>query len=217
MLRVLVADHDESSRANAKAALGARSDFHVTEAASRRELLARAGSGCDLVLLEPLLSRGDEVALVKRVCQVAPRAHVLVVTEMDELRFGLHALRNGAKGCVMKGYPPGTLLAAALRVAGGGIHMSEALAEEIAITASRGEAPAWHRALTKRQRQIFAMLVSGWNISTIASTLRLGIPTVLCYKSGIHTKLGCKSLNDLVQYATDQGLAEQCQQECEWM
>ncbi len=216
MIRVVVADKNETLR------LGLRSlfdqyhaKFKVSEAADRAGLINRLrNDDCHLVIMEPLLCAGGGEALIRQIKRESPGSKVLIYTELDERTFGARAIRCGARGYVMKSSPASELLTAVERVGAGRLHMSEALAEEIALSIAddRGDAP--HETLSERERTVFAMLVCGRKVKEIASALNLSSKTVSTHKTRAMVKLRCKSFSELVQYAMSKGLKDDCEMVC---
>ena len=214
-MQVVVADRNETMR------LGIRTLFNhqfggamVSEAASRTDLMNRLRSGdYGLVVVDPLMCGGSGESLIRQIREVAPRANVLIYTDLDELKFGMHAIRCGAKGYVMKSSPTSELLTAASRVSTGKVHISQALAEEFAINMWRAaENP--HETLSERERLVFSMLVGGRTVTNIASSLHLSIKTISTHKSRAMQKLRCKSLTDLIDYAYSHDLKAECEARC---
>jgi DNA-binding NarL/FixJ family response regulator len=217
MIRVVVADKNETMRLGMKALFdkyGAR--FAVTEAADRAGLISTIqNDDCHLVIVEPLLCAGTGEALIRQIKRESPKINVLVYTELDELKFGVEAIRCGARGYVMKSRPASELLTAADRVGAGRIHMSEALAEEVAFNSWRDKPGAPHDILSEREKMVFAMLVCGRTVTTIAYALNLSIKTVSTHKARAMSKMRCKSLSELVEYAISHGLKDECEALCQ--
>ena len=216
MIRTVVADRSETMRLGLRALFDKQpGKFAVTEAASRGDLLDRIGKeDCQLVVVEPLLCGGSGEALIRQIRRLSPQANVLVYTDLDELKFGIRAIRSGAKGYVMKSCTSTELLTAASRVSVGKVHMSEALAEEVALTAWEKRAEDRHEDLSEREMQVFSMLVCGRTVTNIAHTLYLSVKTISTHKARAMAKLGCKSLSELVHYAIAKNLKEECEARC---
>jgi DNA-binding NarL/FixJ family response regulator len=213
MIRTVVADRSETMRLGVRALFDKHPGrFSISEAASRGDLLAKIGKEeCQLVVVEPLLCGGSAEALIRQIRRLSPQANVLVYTDLDELKFGIRAIRSGAKGYLMKSCSSSELLAAASRVSAGRMHMSEALAEEVAMHAwdKRKEAP--HQDLSEREMQVFSMLVCGRTVTNIGAAMHLSVKTISTHKARAMAKLGCKSLSDMVHYAISKNLKEECE------
>jgi len=213
---MVIADRIETMRLGVCALFKQHPNMEVVhEADSRFDLIDKLQkSHYNLVLIDPVLLGGHEETLLRQICAVAPRSHILVYTEMDELHFGMRAIRCGAKGYVMKSRPAQELLAAANRVSTGKVHMSEALAEVVARHTWEGNKSALHESLSDREYLVFAMLVCGKNVTGIAASLHLSIKTISTHKARAMLKLQCKSLSDMIQYSISHDLSAECRARC---
>jgi two-component system, NarL family, invasion response regulator UvrY len=217
MIRVVVADKNETMRIGMRTLFEKHStSFSIWEAADRTSLLNNvANHECNLVILEPLMCPGGGEALIRQVRRESPVAKVLVYSELDERKHGVRAIRCGARGYVMKSSPAADLLAAAERVSAGRMHMSQALAEEVALSAWGDKTDAPHEMLSEREKMVFSMLVCGWSVKNIASVLNVSNKTVSTHKARTLVKMRCANLSELVQYAIVKGLKEDCEALCQ--
>lgn len=216
MIQMMVADRSETMRLGVCALFNKNpGNVVIQEAASRADVIAKLQiDHYNLILVDPILAAGHEETFLRQIRSVAPRSHVLVYTELDELHFGMRAIRCGAKGYVMKSRPANELLAAASRVSAGKVHMSEALAEEVALNTWEGKETCLHESLSDREYLVFAMLVCGRSVTSIAVTLHLSIKTISTHKARAMVKLRCKSLSDMIQYCIGHNLSAECRARC---
>jgi DNA-binding NarL/FixJ family response regulator len=216
MMRMLVADRSETMRLGVCTLFSKQdNDTVIQEATSRADLIVKLQSDqYHLVLVDPLLAAGNEETFLRQIRAVAPRAHVLVHTELDELHFGMRAIRCGVKGYVMKSQPACELLMAVSRVSAGKVHLSEQLAEEVALNSWEGKSATQHDSLSDREYMVFAMLVCGKTVSGIAAVLNLSIKTISTHKARAMVKLRCKTLGDMIQYSIAHNLADECRARC---
>jgi len=217
MLRVVVADKSETMRLGMKTLFAKYpSRYKVWEANDRATLLQQVmDNDCNVVIVEPLLCAGAGEALIRQIRRESPRANILIYTELDERRHGVRAIRCGARGYLMKSCPASELLTAADRVGAGRMHMSETLAEAVALSAWGEKQDAPHDTLSEREKMVFSMLVCGWTVKNIAHALNLSSKTVSTHKARTLGKMGCKSLSELVEYAISRGLKEECEAQCQ--
>jgi DNA-binding NarL/FixJ family response regulator len=217
MIRLVVADRNETMRLGMKALFErASARFQVWEAADRASLLNQvSNNNCNLVIMEPLLCAGTGEALIRQVRRESPNVNVLIYTELDERKHGVRAIRSGARGYVMKSSPSAELLSAVDRVVSGRMHLSDALAEEVALSAWSDRPDLPHETLSEREKIVFAMLVCGGSVKSIAATLNLSSKTVSTHKARTLVKMRCKSLSELVEYAISNGLKEEFEAQCQ--
>jgi len=213
MIRVVVADKNETMRLGIKTLFSRHpTRFSMSEAEDRTALMqALSKNDCHLVIVDPTLCAGAGEALIRQIRRESPSANVLVFTELDELKHGVRAIRCGAKGYLMKSSSALELMNAVERVSSGRMHMSEALAEEVALSAWGLKQETPHESLSEREKMVFAMLVCGMSVTAIAVALNLSCKTVSTHKARTLTKMHCKSLSELVEYAVSHGLKEECE------
>lgn len=213
MIRVVVADKNETMRLGIKTLFGRQaSRFMMSEAADRIALMQELSKNdCQLVIVDPILCAGSGEALIRQIRRESPSANVLVFTELDELKHGVRAIRCGAKGYLMKSSTASELMNAVERVSSGRMHMSEALAEEVALSAWGLKQETPHESLSEREKVVFAMLVCGMSVTAIAVALNLSCKTVSTHKARTLTKMRCKNLSELVEYALSHGLKQECE------
>jgi two-component system invasion response regulator UvrY len=216
MIRVVVADKNETMRLGVKTLFGQHGTrFKVWEASDRAGLISEIlNNDCQLVIVEPLLFAGSGEALIRQIKRESPNSNVLVYTELDELKHGVRAIRCGARGFLMKTSSASELLVAADRVGSGKMHMSVALAEEVALSAWGDRQDAPHELLSDREKLVFSMLVCGFSVTSIAHKLNLSSKTISTHKARAMTKMRCKSLSELIEYAITKGLKEECEVTC---
>jgi len=216
MMRVMVADNNETMRLGMKAVFGKQPlRYAVGEAGDRAGLMSELlNSNYELVVLDPMLCAGAGESLIRQIRREAPKAHVLVYTDLDELKHGVRAIRAGARGYLMKNRPAAELLDAAERVTAGKLHISEALAEEVALSAWGIKQDTPHETLSDREKMVFAMLVCGMTVTEIAAALNLSCKTVSTHKARTLTKMRCRNLSELIEYALSHGLKPDCEAMC---
>jgi two-component system invasion response regulator UvrY len=216
MIRLVVADKNETMRLGMKTLFNLHATkFQVWEASDRSGLMSELlNNNCSLVIMEPLLFANSGEALIRQIKRESPHTSVLVYTELDELKLGVRAIQCGARGYLMKSSSAAELLAAADRVGSGKMHMSPALAEEVALSAWGDKPEAPHELLSDREKQVFFMLVCGWSVTRIAQRLNLSSKTISTHKARTMTKMRCKTLSELIEYAIAKGLKDDCETAC---
>jgi DNA-binding NarL/FixJ family response regulator len=217
MLRVLVADGNETMRLGIRSILGeGRDGITIDEVAEHEQLLMHLGSReYDVVLVDPMLAGGTDRFLIEQMIGLAPAARILVLSDADELVHGEAAIRAGAKGYLMKTCSIKDLTTAVARVSRGDIYTSHELAVEVVMNRNRACFPETpHDRLTQRERQVFAMQVCGMPVKDVASRLKLSTKTVSTHKARAMLKLGTNTFTEMVQYAIAQGILEDCKARC---
>jgi DNA-binding NarL/FixJ family response regulator len=201
--RVFVADDHAIVREGLKRILAADPAFAVAgEAKDGHEALAavRAG-GFEILLLDLSMPGRSGIELVRLVKAERPDLRVLVLSMHDEQQYAVRAIRAGASGYLTKDAAPTQLVAALGKIAAGGLFITPAVAEALAIglQAPADELP--HKRLSDREYEILLLLAAGESVTAIAERLHLSVKTVSTHKTHIHEKMNLGSLAELVRYA----------------
>lgn len=202
MINLIIADDHAIVRHGVKQILALAIDIRVVgEAGDGEELLdVLMRTTCDLVLLDLNMPGLSGVDLIKRLHTDRPDIPILVLSMHIEGQIASRALKAGAVGYLTKDSEPEILIGAIRKVAGGGKFIDAALVETLVFD-NDPESRAPHESLSKRELQVFLMLVSGKTVSEIASELYVSIKTVSTHKSRFMQKMNLATHTDLVRYA----------------
>lgn len=208
MTRVLLADDHAIIRDGVKQILADTDDLVVAgEAANGAALLKLiAEQAWDVVVLDISMPGKNGLELVKLIRQDHPRLPILIFSMHQEEQYALRALHAGASGYLTKESDGEVLVAAIRRVAAGGVHVSEKLAELLARDRMPKSDEEPHARLSDREFQIFGKIVAGTRLTDIATEFNLSIKTVSTHKSRILQKMNMTSDTELVRYAIAKGL-----------
>lgn len=210
MIKVLIADDHTILRAGLKHMLSEYPDIVVGgEAGNGHEVIAMIQSEpWDVLMLDMTMPGKSGIELIKQAKLLAPKLPILVLSMHKEDVFAVRALKAGASGYLCKDNAEEELVAALRKVAAGGMYITAAAAEKLALDALAGEradVPP-HTRLSDREYQIFRALAAGDSVSDIAQALNLSIKTVSTHKAHVMEKMGCASIAELVRYAIEHDL-----------
>lgn len=210
MIRVLIADDHTIVREGLKQVLAATDDVVVAgEAADGQDALEQVRNNeWDIVVLDMSMPGISGIDLIKRIKQVKPKLPLLVLSMHREDQFAVRALKAGASGYLTKESAAEQLVSAIRRVAGGGKHISRALAEKLAYEIDPFEEKPPHELLSDREYQVFQMLVAGKHITEIAAELSLSAKTISTHKLRLMQKLNVSNNAELMHYAITRHLFE---------
>lgn len=217
MIRTLLAEANPVARLGIRSLLRASAEaLDIDEAGSHAELLAKLSERYyEFIIVEPAMGGETGTALVERLHALAPWADILVFTALDELSFGVRAIRHGARGYLMKTAGRDELKAAVKRVAGGKLYLSKALAGEFAAGVRKYDARKKpHESLGKREFEVFALAVCGMTVIESAQILHLDTGTVGDFKRGVMSRLDASTPQGLAEYAATHGLGADCSATC---
>lgn len=166
----------------------------VVEAGSTAELLAAVQkTPVDLVLLDIQLPNENSLDVIDK---IALGRRVLVLSAHDEPRMIKRALKGGAQGFVRKDAPPKTLLKAIRDAAAGktvlAADLAMRLAESLRAEPDQIDFEDRVKALTRRQREVLALLADGKSNREIAGALFVSEGTVKNHVTQILAALGVR-------------------------
>jgi two-component system invasion response regulator UvrY len=213
MIRTLIVEENSLARLGIRSILGRHAaSLEIDEAASSTALTARLRARYyELIIAEPAQSGRVDTTLVARLRATSPWSAVLVYTALDELTFGVDAIRAGAKGYLMKSASHVELKAAVKRVAGGQVYLSKALAAEFKAGVrkyDRRHMP--HDTFSRREFEVFSMAVCGMTTVESAQVLEIGTEAVGVLKRSVMARLRASAPEDMAAYAVAQGLVYDC-------
>ena len=210
MIRLLVADDHTLVREGLKQILAAAPDLQVAgEAVDGDQTLAKVRAGeFDLVLLDMSMPGIAGIELIRRLKLEKPRLRILVLSMHGEQQYAARAYKAGASGYLTKDSASGELVGAIRKVAAGGVYISPAAAEQLALDAAPGQSGPRHVTLSDREFEVFRLLVSGRSVGDIADQLNLSAKTVSTHKTRIQEKMGLPSTAELVRYALEHNLLD---------
>ena len=209
--RLLIADDHAIVREGLKRILAADPSFALAgEAKDGHEVLAavRAG-GFEVLLLDLSMPGRSGIELVRQVKAERPDLRVLVLSMHDEQQYAVRAIRAGASGYLTKDAAPTQLVAALRKIAAGGLFITPAVAEALALGLQTSGEKLPHKRLSDREYEVFLLLAAGQSVTAIAERLHLSAKTVSTHKTHIHEKLGLASLAELVRYAVTHRLLDE--------
>jgi DNA-binding NarL/FixJ family response regulator len=204
--RIVLVDDHAMLREGLAQAIGCETDLAVCGAAetAAEALEVIADTQPNLVIVDLALKDSDGLDLIKDIRVRWPRLPVLVVSMHEDVLFAERALRGGASGYVTKREATRTLVRAIRRVLGGEIHLSDAVAAQIAtqvVGAARPRAGLAVENLSDRELQIFRLIGQGLSTREISDQLHLDLSTVDTYRARLKDKLGLANAGELLRAA----------------
>lgn len=208
--RILIADDHAIVREGLRRILAADPHFVVIgEASDGNEVMAAVHAGDFEVLLLDLSMPGRSgIELLKRVKEERPEVSVLVLSMHAEHQYAVRAIRAGASGYLTKDTAATQLTAGIRKVASGGLFITPAVAEALAIGLQSADGELAHKRLTDREFEIFLMLAEGESVTGIAERLSLSVKTASTHKNHILEKMKLGSTAELVRYALEHSLLD---------
>lgn len=210
MIRILVADDHTLVREGLKQILSSAQDMLVAaEAVDGDQALLRVRTGeFDLALIDMSMPGLSGIELIKRLKLEKPKLRILVLSMHGEQQYAVRAYKAGASGYLTKDSASSQLVEAIRKIAAGGVYISAAAAEQLALGAMRNDAALPHTALSDREFEVFRLIVAGISLTEIADGLHLSVKTVSTHKTHILQKMSMSGTAELVRYALEHQLLD---------
>jgi DNA-binding NarL/FixJ family response regulator len=206
--RVALVDDHRLFREGLRALLAAQPDLQVVgEAAEPMQACALVDAeDPDLVVVDVLLGSDSGVALARELLRRSPRRRVLMLSMLLDEEHAAEALEVGALGYAGKAQSLEEVLDAIRTVAGGRVYVPSVLSrfvvqDYLRLRRGEGRMDSPLDRLTRREREVFDLIVAGGTTSSIAERLLISHRTVETHRSRILHKLKARSAADLVRLA----------------
>jgi DNA-binding NarL/FixJ family response regulator len=212
-VRVLIADDHPLFREGLRALVADSPETELVGSAADGDEAVRLAlrETPDVVVMDLRMPGLNGVQATRQIVEARPDIAVLVLTMVEEDASIFAAMRAGARGYVLKGAGPETILRSILVVAAGEAIFGSTVAGRLTqFFATGGTAPAAtpFPDLTGRERDILALMATGANNQLIASRLGLTEKTVRNNVSNVLAKLRVADRAAAVARARDAGLGQ---------
>ena len=208
MIRVCLADDQALFRSGVRALLGLFEGIAVVAEAEEGEAAVAKVLECrpDVLLLDVRMPRLNGVEVLSALARESALPPTLLLTTFEDDAALIGGIRAGARGFLLKGTTPDTLVEAIRTVAAGGTFLHAALAPSTDVTDMRVPPLSAADPLTAREREVLSLMTNGLANTQIAAALRLGEGTVRNHVSSILAKLGVSDRTKAVLVALRQRL-----------
>jgi len=165
--------------------------WHVTDVPMAADLvrLLRQGEKFAVILLGGSTCSHIDLVDLTLLAAAAPQTPVLVAADCDDPERARTILRSGARGFLPTSLSLKVLVAALERIRSGGTYVPLVLTEPASEAAIRAAAqPVWQK-LTRRQRDVLALISEGKSNKLIADALTMSESTVKAHVKQIIKRL----------------------------
>ena len=165
----------------------------------------------DLVLMDVRMPELDGVEATRRLHAMYPALKVVMLTTFEDDEYVLSAMRYGAAGYLLKSISTRELVTAIRAVEEGVVTIDPAvltrlMSHTIDDEGGRLAPPQWYDALSRKERQILALIVEGYHNREIAARVHVADQTVRNYISRIYSLLGVDTRVAATRVARQSGM-----------
>lgn len=207
-VRILIVDDHALVRDGLRLILEAQRDFQVVgEAVNGREAVAQAALlRPDVVIMDVAMPELNGIEAARLITEHEPEMRILILSMHYSTEHTFRALRSGVKGYILKESAGEEVVAAVRTVMRGRIYFGTGVEwmDGEANDSEKGKSPL--ESLSRREREIFQLVVEGKSSAEIAAILSLSSKSVDTYRSRLMHKLGTNSIAALVSFALQHGI-----------
>lgn len=216
---VFIVDDNANHSAGIKQLLELQSDYHLAGIASNGQDAVKKLSEMqvDIVLMDMSMPEVDGVSAIQQLIAINPKLKILALTGYDDPDLIFRAMKNGAKGYILKTMVTSQLIAAIEEVLNGKVYLPAILAtrffDEFQTRISRSVRPdptkqALLGYLTSREKEVLKLLTEGITYKGVADKLVISETTVKTHVNNIFQKLQVNDRTQAVLYALRYGLVD---------
>ena len=212
-IRVLLADEQSLFREAVRAVLQSEADFDVVaEARDGVQAVAEAERvRPDVAVLDAGLPNCDGIRATRLISESLESCRVLVLGVGSDIRQMVEALEAGARGYLTKEIPLADLIEATRRLARGETLIPPGMLGPLLahlIHRHREEEEARRRVsqLTRREREVLALLADGADNDSIAQRLVISPETARTHVQNVLHKLGVHSRLEAAAFVLQSGM-----------
>ena len=212
MIRVIVADDHHLVRQGIRALLEKADGIEVVgEAADGQEaveLVERLTP--NVLVMDIAMPRLSGNQAIGRVRALGVATQVVILSMYSDETLVRQALRNGARGYLLKRSVTEELLLAVRAASRGEIYLSPAISRSIVADLltlqTDADASSPFERLTSREREVLQLISEGHTNNAIAQVLKVSVKTVEKHRANLMSKLNVHDLTGLMRVAIKQGL-----------
>jgi DNA-binding NarL/FixJ family response regulator len=225
MTRVLVVEDHEVVRDALAGLLRDTPDMEVVGVASsiRETLPLLSRTAPDILLADLSLGDGSATELVRALRRARLKARVVIITGFSDQFAAAEALAAGVSGYVLKSQSAEEMLEAIRAVALGRQYLSPLVEARLTgrlvwgedqrvgrpETEGQGQGQGQGQGidrLSRREVEIFRLVVSGCSSKEVARRLCISVKTVETHRTNMNRKLAVRTTADLVRFAVAHGI-----------
>jgi len=207
-INILLVDDHQIIRDGIKLMLQDNQSIQITQEASSVEealKILEYSNGIDLVISDISLPQQDGLDLLKAVKKDYSDVKFLFLSMFIEENYALQAIEYGADGYLPKDVSVSTLATAIKTIYDGDIYYDKKITNLILKAFINKNIRRYgvgesSRALTKREKEILALVIDGVSNALIAEKLDISVRTVENHRANILRKVGVKNTAELVRY-----------------
>jgi DNA-binding NarL/FixJ family response regulator len=205
--QILLVDDHPLFRAGLALALAREPDLQIAgEASTASEAIDIVRHvPIDVAVIDVLMPTTSGISLASQLSEIQPQLKCLGLSVLEEPSIIGSMLRAGATGYALKTQPPEEVTEAIRAVLTGERYIPPCVPRTAVMSLLEGDGAQTLHRLTRREREIFDLLIRGYSNDEIGSRLFIARRTVETHRQHIMKKLDTHSLLDMIRVAARQG------------
>ncbi|AWP38432.1 response regulator transcription factor [Heyndrickxia faecalis] len=208
-IKIVIADDNSFIREGLKIILSSYEEFEVMATVGNGKEAAAycRNQPVDIALLDVRMPEMNGVEAAK-IIAAQTSAKPMILTTFDDDEYIIDALRNGARGYLLKNNDPEKIRDAIKSVYNGNSIFQDAVLDKIKsnLSGREPEPKIDLKKFTEREREIMSLIAKGFSNKEIAKTLYISEGTVANYITSIFGKTGLEHRTQIaVYYLTGKG------------
>ena len=211
---LMVEDHPEY-REIVEMAISRQEDMQLTDqfGTAERALQHLEDASCsakpDVILLDLNLPGMGGLEALEQIPKVAPDAKIIILTQSDQEDDVLNAIMLGASGYLLKSSTVGQIVEGIKLVKQGGASLDARIARFV-IDSLKTKLPPKEidQLLSARELEVLELLAKGMVKKQIATTLGIGVTTVVSHVGHIYSKLEASNAPSAIAKGFKLGILE---------
>lgn len=205
--QILLVDDHPLFRAGLALALAREPDLQIAgEASTAAEAIDIVRHlPIDVAVIDVLMPTTSGISLASQLSEIQPQLKCLGLSVLEEPSIIGSMLRAGATGYALKTQPPEEVTEAIRAVLTGERYIPACVPRAAVMSLLDGDGTQTLHRLTRREREIFDLLIRGYSNDEIGSRLFIARRTVETHRQHIMKKLDTHSLLDMIRVAARQG------------
>lgn len=162
----------------------------------------------NLVILDLNMPGRSGMDVLKEIKSNHPSIPVIIFSMYPEDQFAIRAMKAGASAYLTKDISSKELEKAIREILSGERYFKPSIAALLANELQDGNNKHTHQQLSDREHEVFLLIASGQNVSSIARKLSLSVKTISVYRSIILKKMNLKNNAEITHYAFKHNLVD---------
>lgn len=213
MIKVFIADDHQVLIDGIKVILNEEQDINIVGEALDGEtaLIKMKKLDFDVALLDINLPKKDGIETCKALLKIKPEVKVIGLTMFNEGSFIKNMLKSGARGYILKHEGKEEMIKAIKSVYKGEEYLSQEVSKTLiqSMIAGKGRPNSnFIPKLTRREREILALILEEHTTAEIAAKLFLSLSTIETHRKNLLSKFGVRNTAGLVRFTVENKLLE---------